>query len=188
MQILITNDGRPILQNVTVPEALAFVAGYEGLRPVPMRQAVPGKPERPGLPALPQMNVKTSRRQPSSPALPGILDQVPPRPLTATVPRTDRKPHARGEHPYGPIELTSFIQQIENRRNRHWLARKLGVSTSMIRHLALADRGTSPRTLEKIFRVLEEEQIPITTETMERLREKTAARAHRLPKTWRNAQ
>ncbi len=203
MQILITHDGRPILQNVTVDEALAFVHGYGGAgataggkaAPVPVAWIHHGRSTRRGLrrvgvlfrePTTVEKATATAEPLPvpGTPALPGMGTDAASEP-------TGRRPtvHGEGTHPAGPQGLAGIVQRvlcaIGGNKPARRLAKRLGISASQVQRLTRGNRGTSPKVLVALAGVSEELKIPVSPEVWLDIQMETRARSRHLPKAWR---
>lgn len=180
MQLLFTHDNRPLLQNLTVDEAVGVLRGLD-LWPMPPRARTEkrkdGKTEAPlrepvPAPAAKAMPVPASalaspaaEAHPHRPVQPDLLREPAPTPTAKAMPvaasplaapATEAHKgakHGAGKHPEGYAEIALVVDQLTaggKPMQVRRLATKLGISTRQVIHLLDRTRGTSPVVLDRI--------------------------------------
>ena len=182
MQMILTHDNRPLIQHLTVDEAIGILRafGWYPLRapkPLAIAPASPTAPHRPEQPSL-ALDVP-----PAAPAAPAASA---PSPVASPAPATEA-PHGVGVHPAGPEELAQLVRVMCEVRSAAWLARKLKLSPSQVNRMAKGTRGASPLTLEKLHALAVAAWGVSTCRDYDwaAMKAACAARAHNLPKAWR---
>lgn len=193
MQMLLTSDGRPIIQHITVDEAIAILLAFGGYPVRPAARAMPAAaaPVAAGRPEQQVLALDLAGAVPAAPA----ANATPPAASPAAAPAAEahlsaKGAHGAGRHPEGYAEIATVVATLTadgQPRLVRGLAGKLGISTRQVIHLLERTRGTSPMVLARL-RQAASSALGVTACTQydwHAMEAAVAARARHLPKSRR---